>query len=56
MIDKETKISIGDNSQAAILFGAGDENFRYLRSISAVDISARGSDVISKAENMLLCH
>jgi len=30
------------------LFGAGDENFRYLRSISSADISARGSDIYIK--------
>jgi len=48
LTDKETRISIGDNSLAAILFGTGDENFRYLRSISAAEISARGSDVYIK--------
>jgi phosphate starvation-inducible PhoH-like protein len=48
LTDKETKISIGDNSLAAILFGSGDENFRYLRSIASAEISARGSDVYIK--------
>lgn len=48
MTEKETRISIGDNSLAAILFGTGDENFRHLRSISAAEISARGSDVYIK--------
>jgi len=48
LTEKETRISIGDNSLAAILFGTGDENFRHLRSISAAEISARGSDVYIK--------
>jgi phosphate starvation-inducible PhoH-like protein len=50
LTDKETKISIGDNSLAAILFGNGDENFRYLRSIAAAEISARGSDIHIKGK------
>lgn len=48
MADKETRISIGDNQLAAIFFGSGDENFRYLRTIVEADVSARGSDVYIK--------
>lgn len=48
MTEKETRISIGDNSLAAVLFGTGDENFRYLRSLLAAELSARGSDVYIK--------
>lgn len=48
MAEKETRISIQDNAQAAIFFGTGDENFRYLRSITKADISARGSDIYVK--------
>lgn len=48
MADRETKLSIGDNQLAAILFGNGDENFRYLRSIAGAEISARGSDIYIK--------
>lgn len=48
MADKETRVSIGDNQLAAIFFGSGDENFRYLRTIVEADVSARGSDVYIK--------
>jgi len=48
LAEKETRISIQDNAQAAIFFGTGDENFRYLRSITKADISARGSDIYVK--------
>ena len=45
MTEKGTKISIKDNQKAAVFFGTGDENFRYLKSICDVDLSARGSDI-----------
>lgn len=48
MADKETKVSINDNGLAAIVFGTGDENFRYLREIAGADISARGADIYIK--------
>jgi phosphate starvation-inducible PhoH-like protein len=48
LAEKETRISIKDNGQAAAFFGTGDENFRYLRSIARADISARGSDIYVK--------
>lgn len=50
MAEKETKISIDDNQQAAILFGTGDENFRYIKSICQADIFARGADVYIRGE------
>lgn len=45
MTEKGIKISIKDNPKAAIFFGTGDENFRYLKSLCDVDLSARGSDI-----------
>ncbi len=45
MAEKESKYAIKNNQQAAIFFGAGDENFRYLQEISGADLSARGADV-----------
>lgn len=50
MAEKETKIYIEDNQQAAIFFGIGDESFRYLRSLCKADISARGADIYIKGE------
>lgn len=47
---KETVISITDNNNAAAFFGSGDENFRYLRSISPASLSARGADVHIKGD------
>lgn len=45
MTAKGMKIEIKDNQKAAIFFGTGDENFRYLKSICDAEISARGSDI-----------
>jgi phosphate starvation-inducible PhoH-like protein len=50
LAEKETRITIADNTHAAIFFGAGDENFKYLRSISAAEIMARGTDIYIKGE------
>ncbi|HBQ86843.1 MAG TPA: phosphate starvation-inducible protein PhoH [Syntrophomonas sp.] len=50
MAEKETRITIADNQQAAIFFGTGDENFKYLRSLSDADITARGADICIKGE------
>lgn len=50
MAEKEIKIGINDNQNAAIFFGIGDENFKYLRSICTADISARGADIYIKGE------
>lgn len=50
MAEKETRITIADNQQAAIFFGTGDENFKYLRSLSNADITARGADICIKGE------
>jgi phosphate starvation-inducible PhoH-like protein len=51
LTEKELKIGIGDNTSAAIFFGTGDENFRYLRSMCEADISARGLDIYIKGDN-----
>jgi len=45
LIEKEVKVAISDNGQAASFFGSGDENFKYLRSIVDVELSARGGDI-----------
>ena len=45
MAEKESKYSIRNNQHAAIFFGTGDENFRYLKEISGADMSARGADI-----------
>ncbi|HEX3011107.1 MAG TPA: PhoH family protein [Syntrophomonadaceae bacterium] len=50
MAEKETRINIANNQYAAIFFGAGDENFKYLRSLSSVEITARGTDIFIKGE------
>ena len=48
MAEKEAKISLKDNNEAAIFFGSGDNNFKHLRSICPADISARGADIYIK--------
>jgi phosphate starvation-inducible PhoH-like protein len=48
--EKETRITIADNKQAAVFFGTGDENFKYLRSLSNAEIMARGNDICIKGE------
>ena len=50
MADKEIKISIRNNEQAAIFFGPGDENFRYLKSICSAEISSRGAEIFIRGE------
>ncbi len=48
MIEKEAKISLKDNQQAAVFFGTSDENFRYLRELCSADIFARGTELYVK--------
>lgn len=50
MPEKETKISIRDNTEAAIFFGANDENFKYLVGLCDADLSARGGDINIRGE------
>lgn len=50
MTVKEDKYVIKNNGQAAVFFGAGDENFRYLQEVSGAEISARGSDIYVRGE------
>ncbi len=45
MAEKEAKVVIQDNQQAAIFFGTGDENFRYLVGVCTAEIVARGSEI-----------
>ncbi|MGI5911833.1 MAG: PhoH family protein [Syntrophomonadaceae bacterium] len=51
MVEKEAKISLKDNKEAAIFYGIGDINFKHLRSICSADISARGTDIYIKGSN-----
>ncbi len=50
MAVKEGKFVIKDNEQAAIFFGTGDENFRYLQELCDAELSARGADVFIRGE------
>ncbi len=45
MAEKESKYTIINNQHAAIFFGTGDQNFRYLKEISGAEMSARGADI-----------
>jgi phosphate starvation-inducible PhoH-like protein len=47
---KESKVEIKDNQKAAILFGAGDDNFRYLQGICEAELSARGAQIYIRGE------
>jgi len=53
---KESKYVIKDNQQAAIFFGTGDENFRYLQEISGVEMSARGADIYIQGQEEKVDH
>ncbi len=46
MVEKEERISITDNTKAAIFFGTGDVNFKHINSICRADILARGADIL----------
>ncbi|MGE5397392.1 MAG: PhoH family protein [Chitinophagales bacterium] len=50
MPNKEAKVSIKDNQDAAVFFGPGDENFKYLAKICKVELSARGGEISIKGE------
>lgn len=50
MAVKEAKVVIQSNEQAAIFFGAGDENLHHLESICKVELAARGSDIYIRGE------
>lgn len=56
MAIKEAKYVIKNNGQAAVFFGAGDENFRYLQEISGAEMSARGSDIFVNGEEEQVDH
>ncbi|NLW90512.1 MAG: PhoH family protein [Syntrophomonadaceae bacterium] len=47
---KEARVAIKDNSQAAVFFGASDENFNHLRSICQAELFARGSEIFVRGE------
>lgn len=48
MADKEAVVSIGDNLQAAVFFGSGDENFKHLKEVCQAELHARGGEVFIK--------
>jgi len=50
LAEKESRIALSDNQQAAVFFGPGDENFRHLRSISPAEIYARGAELFIKGQ------
>ena len=51
MTEKEARVTIKDNGEAAIFFGIGDENFRHLRSICEAELFARGSEIYIKGND-----
>jgi phosphate starvation-inducible PhoH-like protein len=48
LAEKEAVVSIGDNLQAAVFFGSGDENFKHLKELCQAELHARGGDVFIK--------
>ncbi|MGI6488791.1 MAG: PhoH family protein [Syntrophomonadaceae bacterium] len=50
MSDTEARISIEDNLDAAIFFGAGDANFKYLVDTCDAEVIARGADILIRGE------
>lgn len=50
MAQHEIKISIGDNKNAALFFGAGDENFKHLKELCNAEVYARGSEIFIRGE------
>lgn len=51
MEEKEVRISLKDNHQAAIFLGTGDENFRYLKTICPAEVWARGTEIFIKGNS-----
>ena len=51
MANKEAKIVINSNEKAAIFFGNGDENFKYIKELSDAELSARGSQIIIRGSD-----
>ncbi len=45
MPEKETRVSIRDNLDAAIFFGSYDENFKHLMEVCKAELSARGGEI-----------
>lgn len=50
MAEREAKVIIEDNQQAAIFFGTGDANFHHLVGICTAEITARGSEIYIRGE------
>lgn len=50
MPEKETRVSIQNNLDAAIFFGSYDENFKHLVEVCKADLSARGGEINIRGE------
>lgn len=50
MPEKETRVSIKNNLDAAIFFGSYDENFKHLVEVCTADLSARGGNIYIRGE------
>lgn len=44
--EREVKMSLSDNSKAALFFGVGDVNFRHLKTLLTADLTARGGEIL----------
>ncbi|MGI6550015.1 MAG: PhoH family protein [Syntrophomonadales bacterium] len=50
MPEKEARVSIKNNLDAAIFFGSYDENFKHLVEVCSADLSARGGEIHIRGE------
>jgi phosphate starvation-inducible PhoH-like protein len=50
LTENEATIVIDNNSRAAVFFGNGDENFKYLKELCSAELSARGSQINIKGK------
>lgn len=50
MAEQELKLSIGSNQNAAVFFGTGDENFKYLKEVIDAELYSRGSEIFIRGE------
>jgi phosphate starvation-inducible PhoH-like protein len=48
--EKEARVSIKNNLDAAIFFGSYDENFKHLVEVCSADLSARGGEIHIRGE------
>jgi phosphate starvation-inducible PhoH-like protein len=50
LTENEATIVIDNNAKAAVFFGNGDENFKYLKELCSAELSARGSQINIKGK------